>query len=141
IEREQSNSPNGDSPLNSTTNVGAKQVAVDAHYRVRQRWNRQTPEGSPHHWSWWDVAARQLGMGCAERVANQNSGSRAKPSTEEEIKSRTIGRGGSNSTIPARRDLAFLEVPFEHDVAMAGSECERWKRTVGRENALAGWSG
>src|SRR5438105_10621662 len=80
-------------------------------------------------------------MGCAERVANQNSGSRAKPSTEEEIKSRTIGRGGSNSTIPARRDLAFLVVPFEHDVAMAGSECERWKRTVGRENTLEGWRG
>jgi len=82
----------GDPPLNRTTDIGTKQVPVDANHSVTQCWNRQTTERRPHHWRRRDVSASKLCIRRSQRVPDQHSRPGAEPAAKEEIEARAIGR-------------------------------------------------
>ncbi|PYO77639.1 MAG: hypothetical protein DMD63_10280 [Gemmatimonadetes bacterium] len=96
FERDQRVPPYGDPPLNRTTDIGTKQVPIDANHGVRQRGNRQATERRPHHWRRWDVSPSKLGIRRSQRVADQNCSSGTEPPAKEEIQTGTVGRGSAN---------------------------------------------
>ena len=72
----------------------------------------------------------------AERITDEKRRPCAKSTAEEEIETSTIGRGGSDRAVAARRYVTLLILPLEDQLPVAASQLERRQRTVGRKNAF-----
>jgi hypothetical protein len=136
FERHERVTTNGNSPLRRTPDIGAEQVSVDANHCVWKRWNRKAAECSPHHRRRRNVATRELGVWRTQRVSDENRGSGTKSSAEKKVETRAVGGGGAHGTITPRSDVAFLVIPFENEMTVAGWQRESRKRTIRREDTL-----
>jgi hypothetical protein len=116
--------------------ICAQQITVDTNHGVRKRRNRKATKRSPHHRRRRNVATRELGVWRPQGVSDENRGSGTKSSAEKKVETRAIGGGGAHGTIATRSDVAFLVIPFENEMTMAGWQRESGKRTIRREDAL-----
>ncbi len=128
FERHERVTTNGNSPLRRMPDIGAEQVPVDANHCVWKRWNRKTAECGPHHRRRRNVATRELDVRRTHRVTDENRGSRTKSSAEKKVEPRAIGRGGAHGAITPGSDVAFLIIPLENQVTVAGWQRKSRKR-------------
>jgi hypothetical protein len=124
------------SPLQWTPDIRAGKLTVNSHDRVRKSGNRETTKSSPQEWCRRYVPTREFGAWRAQGIANQNCATRAESSAEEEVEPGAVGGGGANGSIAACYHVAFLIIPFEHDVPMPARHGDGRKRAIGREHAF-----